>query len=46
MFVEWLEEYEKPNFRAISRLIKMYGRFTNLQFRAVPEQPEPQFKNS
>jgi hypothetical protein len=20
--VEWLEEYEKPNFRAISRLIK------------------------
>jgi hypothetical protein len=21
MFVEWLEEYEKPNFRAISRLI-------------------------
>jgi hypothetical protein len=22
MFVEWLEEYEKPNFRAISRLIK------------------------
>jgi hypothetical protein len=22
MFVKWLEEYEKPNFRAISRLIK------------------------
>jgi hypothetical protein len=22
MFVEWLEEYEKPNFRVISRLKK------------------------
>jgi hypothetical protein len=22
MFVEWLQEYEKPNFRAISRLLK------------------------
>jgi hypothetical protein len=22
MFVEWLEEYEKPNFRTISRLLK------------------------
>jgi hypothetical protein len=22
IFVEWLEEFKKPNFRAISRLIK------------------------
>jgi hypothetical protein len=30
-------------FRAISRIKKSYGRFTNLQFCAVPELPELQF---